>query len=169
MFGTSWTARTQSGGTWTRGGETRRETGGAAGSAAQAQGLGTPSLRAPRLHFAMVSPPPPILPPPRLAEERELGDGLGVQRRARAADEHVGRDAERAQLLDGVLRRLRLLLADAPEHWHERDVDEEDVVGADAARELPQRLEEDEGLDVADRPADLRGAGMRGGCVVECV
>ena len=39
---------------------------------------------------------------------------------------------------------------------HERDVDVEDVVGADLAAELADRLEERLRLDVADRPADLR-------------
>jgi hypothetical protein len=54
-----------------------------------------------------------------------------------------------------VLRRLRLLLPHGAEDGDERDVDEADVLGADAELELAQRLEEDEGLDVADGAADL--------------
>ena len=38
---------------------------------------------------------------------------------------------------------------------HERDVEVEDVLGADLAPELADRLEERERLDVADGAADL--------------
>ena len=72
-----------------------------------------------------------------------------------AADDDVGLDAPAAQLGDRVLGRLGLLLARRPEVRHEGDVDVADVVAADVLAELPDRLEEREDLDVADRAADL--------------
>ena len=44
---------------------------------------------------------------------------------------------------------------DGTDERHERDVDVADVVAADVEPELPDRLEEREDLDVADRAADL--------------
>ena len=72
-----------------------------------------------------------------------------------AADEHVGLDADLAQLLDRVLRGLRLQLAARAQVRDERQVDERDVLAADLERELPDGLEEGQPLDVADRAADL--------------
>ena len=72
-----------------------------------------------------------------------------------AAHDRVGLDAAAAQLGDGVLRRLRLLLARRPDVRHERDVHVEDVLAADVVAELPDRLEERQDLDVADGAADL--------------
>ena len=74
---------------------------------------------------------------------------------ARAADDDVGVDTDAAQLVDRVLRRLRLQLARRLDERDERDVEVEDVLGADLAPELADRLEERQRLDVADRAADL--------------
>ncbi len=73
----------------------------------------------------------------------------------RAADDDVGMDADPAQLVDGVLRRLRLQLAGGLDERHERDVDVDDVLRPDLAPELADRLEEGQRLDVADGAADL--------------
>ena len=59
------------------------------------------------------------------------------------------------QLAHGVLRRLRLQLAGAPDVRHQREVDEERVLAADLVAELADRLEERQRLDVADGAADL--------------
>ena len=48
----------------------------------------------------------------------------------RAADDDVGVDTDAAQLVDGVLRRLRLQLAGRLDERHERDVQVEHVLGA---------------------------------------
>ena len=73
----------------------------------------------------------------------------------RAADEEVGGEAGGHQVLDAVLRRLGLLLAHHADHRHERDVEEEDVLAADAELELAQRLDVRHRLDVAHRAAEL--------------
>ena len=69
--------------------------------------------------------------------------------------QHVRLDADAAQLVDGVLRRLRLQLAGVADVRHEREVDEHAVAAADVDRELADRLEERQRLDVADGAADL--------------
>ena len=98
-----------------------------------------------------------------------VDDGLGVdvaqvgdlhlevvrQRLLAAAHDEVGLDAAAAQLGDRVLRRLGLLLAGRADERHERDVHVADVVASGLLAELPDRLEEGEDLDVADRAADL--------------
>src|SRR2546427_4918670 len=60
-------------------------------------------------------------------QAREQGDllaDLRRQRRLRAAHEHVGRDAYAAQLVDRMLRRLRLQLTRVADIGDEREVDE---------------------------------------------
>ena len=90
-----------------------------------------------------------------VAEHRQLvldvvGDGL-----VGAADDGVGLDAERAQLLDGVLRRLGLELARGLDVGQQGDVDVEDVAAPHLAAHLADGLEEGLPLDVAYRAADL--------------
>ena len=74
---------------------------------------------------------------------------------SRAAEQHVRLDADAAQLVDRVLRRLRLQLAGVADVGHERQVDEEAVAAPDVDGELADRLEERQRLDVAHRAADL--------------
>ena len=76
-------------------------------------------------------------------------------RLGRAADDDVWVDTDAPQLVHRVLGRLRLELARGVDERDERDVEVDDVLGADLAPELPDRLEERKRLDVADRPADL--------------
>src|SRR5581483_6183319 len=90
-----------------------------------------------------------------VGEEGDLVAHVGRDRVARAADDHVRVDTDAAQLVDGVLRRLRLQLARRVDVRDERDVQVEDVLGADLTAELPDRLQERQRLDVADRSADL--------------
>ena len=72
-----------------------------------------------------------------------------------AAHDRVGLDAAAAQLGDGVLGGLGLLLARRPDVRHQGDVHVEDVLAADVLAELPDRFEERQDLDVADGAADL--------------
>jgi len=74
---------------------------------------------------------------------------------------HVGLDADRAQLLHGVLRGLGLDLLRGAEVRHQRQVDVQGVVAAELDTELADGLEERQRLDVADRAADLDEAGPR--------
>ena len=83
---------------------------------------------------------------------------LRISRRERAlgaAHQHVGRDADPPQLVDRVLRRLGLQLAGVADVGDEREVDEQAAPAADVDRELADRLQERQRLDVADRAADL--------------
>ena len=72
-----------------------------------------------------------------------------------AAHQHVGLDADAAQLVDRVLRRLGLELAGVADVRHEREVDEHAAAAADVDGELADRLEHRQRLDVAHRAADL--------------
>ena len=90
-----------------------------------------------------------------VGEERDLVADVVGELLVRAAHDDVGMDTDAAQLVHRVLRRLRLQLAGRLDERHERDVDVADVLGADLASELPDRLEERQRLDVADRSADL--------------
>ena len=72
-------------------------------------------------------------------------------------------DTDAAQLVDGVLGRLRLQLARRVDERDESDVQIDDVLGADLAPELADRLEEGLGLDVADGAADLGDHDVRVG------
>ena len=70
----------------------------------------------------------------------------------RAADDDVGMDTDAPQLVDRVLRGLRLQFACGIDEGDQRDVQIEHVLGAELVAELPDRLEERQGLDVADGP-----------------
>jgi hypothetical protein len=90
-----------------------------------------------------------------VGEEGDLVADVARELLVRAADDDVGMDTDAAQLVDRVLRRLRLQLAGRLDERDERDVDVDDVLGADLAPELADRLEERQRLDVADGAADL--------------
>ena len=90
-----------------------------------------------------------------VGEERDLVADVGRELVGRAADDDVRVDTDAAQLVDRVLRRLRLQLAGRADERHQRAVQVEHVLRADLAPELADRLEERLRLDVADGPADL--------------
>ena len=77
-----------------------------------------------------------------VGEERDLVADVCRQRVARAADDDVRVDTDTAQLVDRVLRRLRLQLTCRVDEGHERDVEVEDVLGPRLPTELANRLEE---------------------------
>ena len=88
-------------------------------------------------------------------EQRDLLADLRRQRALGAAHQHVGRDADAPQLVDGVLGRLGLQLAGVADVGDEREVDEHAAPAPDVDGELADRLEERQRLDVADGAADL--------------
>src|SRR5262249_11055282 len=71
------------------------------------------------------------------------------------AQQNIGLDADRAQLLDRVLRRLGLQLAGARNVGQQRQMDVNRVIARQIVLELPDRLEERQTFDVANRAADL--------------
>src|SRR6266508_678872 len=90
-----------------------------------------------------------------VAQERDLLLQVAPDGPVRAAHDDIGLEAQRAQLLHRVLRRLGLQLPRGADERHERDVDERATVSPDLVPELPDGLQEREALDVADRAADL--------------
>ena len=88
-------------------------------------------------------------------EERDLLADVVAQLALGAAQQHVGLDADAPQLVDRVLRRLGLQLARVADVGHQRQVDVHALAPADVDRELADRLEERQRLDVAHRAADL--------------
>src|SRR5512132_514368 len=95
-----------------------------------------------------------------VTEQRDLFTQVFVDRLVRARDEHVRLDTDGAQLLDGVLRRLRLQLA-GRDTRQQREVDVQDVLAADVIAELADRFEVRERLDVADGATDLHDDELR--------
>ena len=73
----------------------------------------------------------------------------------RTAEQNVGLDADGAQLLDGMLRRLGLQLARRRDVRHQRQMDEDGGAARQLVAELADRFEERQAFDVADRAADL--------------
>ena len=90
-----------------------------------------------------------------VAEQRQFLALLLRDRPLGAADEDVGRDADRAQLLDRVLRRLGLELAAGLDPGQQGQVHENALAARLVLRVLADRLEEGQALDVADGAADL--------------
>src|SRR6516165_6937680 len=77
-----------------------------------------------------------------------------------AAQEHIRLDADTAQLLHRVLRRLGLDLPRTAHDRHQREVHIHTIVAAELDAELADRLEEWQRLDVTDRTADLDHANV---------
>ena len=92
---------------------------------------------------------------PHIAEQRDLAPLVARQRPVGAAEQDVGLDADRAQLLHRMLGRLGLELAGARDEGHERQMDEGRRAARQLVAELADRLEERQALDIADRAADL--------------
>ena len=92
---------------------------------------------------------------PDVAEERDLLSFAAGDLAVRAAEQDVGLDADRAQLLDRVLRRLGLQFAGRRDVRHQRQVDENGGAARQLVAELADRLEERQAFDVADGAADL--------------
>ena len=90
-----------------------------------------------------------------VAEQAELAPLLARDLAVGAAQQDVGLDADRAQLLDRMLGRLGLQLAGGRDVGQQRQVDVDDVAARQVVAELADRLEERQALDVADRAADL--------------
>src|SRR4051812_20053377 len=106
-----------------------------------------------------------------VAEKRDLAPFFLGQRLDRAAKERVGLDADLAQLLDRVLRRLGLDLARRRDVRYERQVDVADVVAAELKPHLPDSFQEGQRLDVAHRAAHLddRHIGFAGAALDEAL
>ena len=90
-----------------------------------------------------------------VAEQAELAPLVAGDRPVGAAQQDVGLDADRAQFLDGVLRRLGLQLPGAGDERQQRQMDVDRVVARQVVAELADRLEERQALDVAHGAADL--------------
>jgi hypothetical protein len=85
-------------------------------------------------------------------EQGDLAADVVRQLALRAAQDHVGLDADAPQLVDRVLRGFGLELPGVPDVRHEREVDEQAVAAPDVHGELADGLQERQRLDVADGP-----------------
>ncbi len=90
-----------------------------------------------------------------VAEERDLRLDARRQIAIGAAEQDVGLDSDRPQLLDRVLGGLRLQLGRRLHVRHEGQMHVDDVLAPDVLPELADGLQEREPLDVADGAADL--------------
>ena len=90
-----------------------------------------------------------------VAQQRDLLLEVPTDRSVAPADDRVRLETERAELLHGVLGGLRLQLTAGADERHQGHVDERAAVASDLVAQLADGLEERQGLDVADGPADL--------------
>ena len=90
-----------------------------------------------------------------VAEQRDLLAVFASQRPLGSHDQNVGLNTDLPQLADAVLRRLGLGLAGRLQVRHQRQVDEQAILLADVERNLADRLEERQPLDVAHRAAEF--------------
>src|SRR6185295_13243134 len=90
-----------------------------------------------------------------IAEQRDLLARADGNWPVAAAQQDVGLDAQALQLLDRVLRRLGLELAGRGNERHQREMREQRALFAELVADLPDRFQERQALDVADRAADL--------------
>ena len=90
-----------------------------------------------------------------IGEERDLAPLIVRQELLGAAEQDVGLDADRAQLLDRVLGRLGLDLAGGADVGHQGQMHEERVLWPLLHPHLADRLQEGQRLDVAHGAADL--------------
>ena len=90
-----------------------------------------------------------------VAEQRQLAPLFLRDRSVAAAQQNVRLDADRAQFLDRMLGRLGFQFARAGDVRQQRQVNIDRVMARQFVAELPDRLEERQALDVADRAADL--------------
>src|SRR5690606_24785883 len=88
-------------------------------------------------------------------EEGDLPTLLLRKRFARTTQQNVWLDADRAQLLHRMLRRLRFDLAGSGNVRNQRQMNIDDVVASELDTELPDRFQERQRLDVTYRAADL--------------
>ena len=105
-----------------------------------------------------------------IAEVCDLAeDVLVLDRLVAAQHDDVRGNAHALQLLDGVLRRLGLVLARGLEIRHERHVDIERILTPDLKPDLPDGLEKRLALDIADRAADLGDDDIRAGLFADLI
>ena len=90
-----------------------------------------------------------------VAEQAELAPLFLRDLAVGAAQQDVRLDADRAQLLDRMLRRFCLQLAGARDERQQRQMNVDGVIARQLVLELADRLEERQALDVADGAADL--------------
>ena len=99
-----------------------------------------------------------------VGEECDLAPFRFGEGTLRPAEQDVRLDADGAQFLDGMLRRLGLELAGGADVRHQCEVDEYRMPLAQFDPHLPDRLEEGQRLDVTDGASDLDETHLRVAC-----
>ena len=90
-----------------------------------------------------------------VAKKRELGLDVVAQGHLGAADQRVRLDADLAQFLDGVLRRLGLEFPAGAQIGNVGEVRHHGVATADIEQKLANGLEEGQALDVTHGATEL--------------
>src|SRR5713226_2319941 len=94
-------------------------------------------------------------PPVDVTEQGDLVLEGHADRPLRAAHDGVGLDADAPQRRHAVLSGLALELLRGLDERHQREVHVKDVLTAEVVLQLPDRFQEGERFDVANRPADF--------------
>ena len=90
-----------------------------------------------------------------IAEESNFSPFIVGNRHAGAAQQYVGLDADRTQLLHRMLRRLRFQLAGGFDEGYKRQVYKSSAFAAEIVAELADGFKEWQALDIAHRAADF--------------
>ncbi len=90
-----------------------------------------------------------------IAEKRNLALHLLRQEAVGAAEQDIGLDSDREQLLHRVLGGLGLQLSRSGDEGNQRDMDEESVLAAELLAHLADGFKEGKRLDIADGAADF--------------
>ena len=91
-----------------------------------------------------------------VAKQSQLGLMVRAHRLLATADQHVRYDADGAKNTDRLLGRLGLHFAGRLDERNQCQMDEQPVGAPDVVPELPDRLQEGKGFDVAHGPSDFR-------------
>ncbi len=91
----------------------------------------------------------------QIAKERDLALDLVGEKAIRAAQQNIGLDPDGEQFLDRVLRGLGLQFLGGADPGNQRDVHKDGIFPAKLLPHLADGFKKGQGLDVADRAADL--------------
>ncbi len=90
-----------------------------------------------------------------VAEQSDFRFQVVAERTIAAANQNIGLNADAEKFFHAVLRGLGLQFAGRRDEGHEREVHEDDAVGAVFEAHLADGFEERKRLDVANRAADF--------------
>ncbi|MNC86435.1 hypothetical protein D3C83_20980 [compost metagenome] len=96
-----------------------------------------------------------------IGKKRDLAALIVGQGAIRAAQQHIGLDTDLPQFLHRMLSGLGLDFASRCDIRHQREMNEARVIASQFDRHLAYRFQKRQGLDIADRAADLHDGHLR--------